>query len=572
MQKTSSSPIWKKYLIRAAGVLLLLVILNVASAYIHTRWDLTAEKRFTLSPSTIQLLKHVHEPIQIQIYLSGKLPAGFRHLAESIRDLLNNFRNYAGPYIQFRFIDPASFPDSARSKLYDSLVARGIHPYNLQVQLSAAEGYSEKLIFPGAIVKNNRQERTIDLLESKMSDNTLASLNNAEALLEYKFANAIYHLQQTHPPLIGYMLGNGEPLDPRVNDALSILSRNYLIDTIPLDRYPYIPQDFKAVVFIKPELPFTTQEKLKVDQYLMHGGKILWFLDDLNASMDSLTNKNSFIAFDKNLHLEDLLFTYGVRINPDLIQDLQCDMIPLVVGSAGNQPQIQLVPWPYFPLLTPTENSPIVKNINPVLGQFVNSLDTVGTPGIRKTILLTSSAYSRITGSPVKVSWNDARIKPDPALFQHPFIPAAVLLEGRFRSMFMNRLDQQTIDSLNRVFPQPIADSSVPTAMIVVSDGDIAMNAISAKEGPLPMGNNAYTHVQYANPQFFANCLEYLTDTSGIMQSRNKTFILRQMNTTRIEQQKNLWQLLNLIIPVAFGVLMGWIFQIFRKKSYFTSI
>mgnify|MGYP002478566742 FL=1 len=572
MQKTSSSPIWKKYLIRAAGVLLLLVILNVASAYIHTRWDLTAEKRFTLSPSTIQLLKHVHEPIQIQIYLSGKLPAGFRHLAESIRDLLNNFRNYAGPYIQFRFIDPASFPDSARSKLYDSLVARGIHPYNLQVQLSAAEGYSEKLIFPGAIVKNNRQERTIDLLESKMSDNTLASLNNAEALLEYKFANAIYHLQQTHPPLIGYMLGNGEPLDPRVNDALSILSRNYLIDTIPLDRYPYIPQDFKAVVFIKPELPFTTQEKLKVDQYLMHGGKILWFLDDLNASMDSLTNKNSFIAFDKNLHLEDLLFTYGVRINPDLIQDLQCDMIPLVVGSAGNQPQIQLVPWPYFPLLTPTENSPIVKNINPVLGHFVNSLDTVGTPGIRKTILLTSSAYSRITGSPVKVSWNDARIKPDPALFQHPFIPAAVLLEGRFRSMFMNRLDQQTIDSLNRVFPQPIADSSVPTAMIVVSDGDIAMNAISAKEGPLPMGNNAYTHVQYANPQFFANCLEYLTDTSGIMQSRNKTFILRQMNTTRIEQQKNLWQLLNLIIPVAFGVLMGWIFQIFRKKSYFTTI
>lgn len=572
MQKTSSSPIWKKYLIRAAGVLLLLVILNVASAYIHTRWDLTAEKRFTLSPSTIQLLKHVHEPIQIQIYLSGKLPAGFRHLAESIRDLLNNFRNYAGPYIQFRFIDPASFPDSARSKLYDSLVARGIHPYNLQVQLSAAEGYSEKLIFPGAIVKNNRQERTIDLLESKMSDNTLASLNNAEALLEYKFANAIYHLQQTHPPLIGYMLGNGEPLDPRVNDALSILSRNYLIDTIPLDRYPYIPQDFKAVVFIKPELPFTTQEKLKIDQYLMHGGKILWFLDDLNASMDSLTNKNSFIAFDKNLHLEDLLFTYGVRINPDLIQDLQCDMIPLVVGSAGNQPQIQLVPWPYSPLLTPTENSPIVKNINPVLGHFVNSLDTVGTPGIRKTILLTSSAYSRITGSPVKVSWNDARIKPDPALFQHPFIPAAVLLEGRFRSMFMNRLDQQTIDSLDRVFPQPIADSSVPTAMILVSDGDIAMNAISAKEGPLPMGNNAYTHVQYANPQFFANCLEYLTDTSGIMQSRNKTFILRQMNTTRIEQQKNLWQLLNLIIPVAFGVLMGWIFQIFRKKSYFTSI
>jgi len=572
MQKTSSSPIWKKYLIRAASVLLLLVILNVASAYIHTRWDLTAEKRFTLSPSTIQLLKHVHEPIQIQIYLSGKLPAGFRHLAESIRDLLNNFRNYAGPYIQFRFIDPASFPDSARSKLYDSLVARGIHPYNLQVQLSAAEGYSEKLIFPGAIVKNNRQERTIDLLESKMSDNTLASLNNAEALLEYKFANAIYHLQQTHPPLIGYMLGNGEPLDPRVNDALSILSRNYLIDTIPLDRYPYIPQDFKAVVFIKPELPFTTQEKLKIDQYLMHGGKILWFLDDLNASMDSLTNKNSFIAFDKNLHLEDLLFTYGVRINPDLIQDLQCDMIPLVVGSAGNQPQIQLVPWPYSPLLTPTENSPIVKNINPVLGQFVNSLDTVGTPGIRKTILLTSSAYSRITGSPVKVSWNDARIKPDPALFQHPFIPAAVLLEGRFRSMFMNRLDQQTIDSLDRVFPQPIADSSVPTAMILVSDGDIAMNAISAKEGPLPMGNNAYTHVQYANPQFFANCLEYLTDTSGIMQSRNKTFILRQMNTTRIEQQKNLWQLLNLIIPVAFGVLMGWIFQIFRKKSYFTSI
>lgn len=553
-------------------VLCVLVGLNVASAYVHTRWDFTAEKRFTLSPATIRLLKHIRQPIQIQIYLGGKLPAGFRHLAESIRDLLNNFRNYAGPLIQYHFIDPAAFPDSVRSKLYDSLIARGIRPYNLQVQLNPAEGYSEKLIFPGAIVKNNRQERAIDLLESKISDNTLASLNNAEALLEYKFANAIYHVQQTHPPLIGYMLGNGEPLDPTVNDALTILSKNYLIDTIPLDRYPYIPQDFKAIVFIKPEKPFSASEKLKIDQYLMHGGKILWFIDDLNASMDSLRDKNSFIAFDKNLHLEDLLFTYGVRINPDLIQDLQCDMIPLVVGNAGNQPQIQLVPWPYFPLLTPTENSPIVKNMNPVLGHFVNSVDTVGTPGIRKTILLTSSAYSRIIGSPVKVSWNDVRIKPDPALFQHPFIPAAVLLEGRFRSMFMNRLDQQTLDSLNRVFPQPIADSSVKTAMIVVSDGDMAMNDVSAKEGPLPMGNNPYTHVQYANPQFFSNCLEYLTDTSGIMQSRNKTFILRLMNTTRIDQEKNLWQILNLLIPIAFGILLGLAFQLFRKKSYFSRI
>ncbi|SFV32877.1 gliding motility-associated ABC transporter substrate-binding protein GldG [Thermoflavifilum thermophilum] len=572
MQKSTSSSVWKKYLGRAFGMLLILSGLNLASVYVHTRWDLTAEKRFTLSPATIRLLKHIHEPIRIQIYLSGKLPAGFRHLSESIRDLLNNFRNYAGSRIQYSFIDPSSFPDSVRSKLYDSLTAKGITPYNLQVQLSAAEGYSEKLIFPGAVLKTGNKERTIDLLESKIADNALASLNNAEALLEYKFANAIYHLQQTHPPLIGYMLGNDEPLDPRINDALTILAKNYLVDTIPLNHYPYIPQDFKAIVFIKPEKPFTTSEKLKIDQYLMHGGKILWFVDDLNASMDSLKDKNSFIAFDKNLHLEDLFFTYGVRINPDLIQDLQCDMIPLVVGHAGNQPQIQLVPWPYFPLLAPTDNSPIVKNMNPVLGHFVNSVDTVGTPGIRKTILLRSSAYSRIVGSPVKVSWNDVRIKPDPALFQHPFIPAAVLLEGRFRSMFMNRLDQQTLDSLNRVFPQPVADSSVPTAMIVVGDGDMAMNEISAREGPLPMGNNAYTHVQYANPQFFANCLEYLTDTSGIMQCRNKTFILRLMNTTRIDQQKNLWQALNFLVPIAFGILIGVAFQMFRKKSYFTGI
>ncbi|MCL6525059.1 MAG: gliding motility-associated ABC transporter substrate-binding protein GldG [Thermoflavifilum sp.] len=563
------STIWKKYLGRAAILLLVLVLLNIASATIHTRWDLTAEKRFTLSPSTIRLLKHLDQPIHIYIYLSGKLPAGFRHLAESVRDLLNNFRNYAGPRIQFSFINPASFPDSVRSQLYDSLVASGIQPYNLQVQLNPAEGYSEKLIFPGALIDNGKKKRAIDLLESKISDDPLASLNNAEALLEYKFAHAIDQVQQTHPPLVGYLIGNGEPLDPRVNDALTILFNNYQVDTIPLNRYPYIPLDFKAVVCIKPYKPFTTSEKLKIDQYLMHGGKILWFLDDLNASMDSLTSKNSFIAFDQNLQLEDLLFSYGVRINPDLIEDLQCDMIPLVVGHVGNQPQIQLVPWPYFPLLTPTDNSVIVKNMNPVLGNFVNSLDTVAAPGIRKTILLTSSAYSRIVGSPVKISWDDARMKPDPALFQHPFIPAAVLLEGRFKSMFRNRLDQLTIDSLNHILPQPIADSSVPTAMIVVSDGDIAMNEVLARQGPLPMGQNAYTHVQYANRDFFANCLEYLTDTTGIMQSRNKTYVLRQMNATQIDQQKTTWQILNLLVPIAFGVLLGLAIQAIRRSMYF---
>jgi gliding motility-associatede transport system auxiliary component len=563
------SKILKKHLLQLGIIVLLLVGINLLAAHFYTRWDLTAEKRFTLSNSTKKILRNLKGTVYVSVYLDGKMPAGFKHLEESTRELLDEFREYGNGHIVYKFIDPSALPsDSDKEQMYDTLVAKGLRPYNLQVQLSASEGYSEKLIFPGALVDYDGKETAIDLLQSQEGQNSLESLNNADALLEYKLADAIYHLQLKNPPLVGYMLGNGELLGPEVNDALQSLSQKYLLDTIDLYNDPYIPQQFQAIVFEKPSKPFTEGEKIKIDQYLMHGGKIIWFIDDLNADMDSLRNKNDFIAFDKGLQLQDMLFNYGVRINPDLMEDLQCDAIPLVVGQQGNQPQIQLVPWPYFPLLTPTGNSPIVKNMDLVLGQFVNTIDTVGSRGIKKTILLTSSAYSRIVPTPVKVSWESVKIKPRPQDFNQPYLIAAVLLEGKFTSLFQNRLDNTTIDSINRVFPQPFTTSGVPSAMIVVSDGDIITNPVSQKDGPLPMGSNEYTHAQYANREFFLNCMEYLTNNTGLMNTRDKTYQLRLMDATLISRQKAEWQILVFVIPALFAFLIGIIFTFVRRRKY----
>lgn len=550
-------------------ILILLVFLNLFARSFHTRWDLTSEKRFSLSPSTIRLLRNLKGTIHIKVYLAGKMPAGFKHLEQSTRDLLEEFQEYSGPHIQFKFIDPsAGTNDNSKSGIFDTLIAKGIKPYNLTVQLSGSEGYSEHLIFPGAILKSERKESAIDLLEGKKETDPLETLNNADALLEYKFADAIYHLNLKTPPLIGYMLGNGELLGPEVNDALESMSQRYLLDTINLLDVPYIPSQFRAVVFEKPAIRFSESEKIRIDQYLMNGGKIIWFVDDLNAEMDSLVNKNDFIAFEKGLNLNDFFFNDGIRINPDLVEDLQCDEIPLVVGNIGKQPQIQLVPWPYFPLLTPTENHPIVRNLSPVLGQFVNSIDTLRGNNIHKTILLSTSKFSRIVPTPAKVSWESVKFRPREQDYNRLSIPTSVLLEGKFHSLFENRLDNSTIDSLNEVFPRKLKWLSNPTAMIVTSDGDIITNPVSQKEGPLPMGTNEYTRAHYANKEFFLNCLEYLTNSSGILESRNKTYKLRLMDPSLIRKNTSFWELINFGIPAILALITGLTFTYFRRKKY----
>ena len=447
----------------------------------------------------------------------------------------------------------------------------GIHPTNVKVQTEAGESQEQRLVYPAALVTYKDRVVPIDFLQGQNMQEGLQSLNNVISLLEYKFANAIQKVTQEKPAVIGYLAGNGEPLSYNVYDLIErTLKPQYGFGFVPIDSVPVIPLEFDAVMIVKPTTAFTDRQKLKLDQYVMHGGKLIWMIDNLYAEMDSLMRTQSdFVAFDRALNIDDQLFRYGVRINRDLVQDLQCDKLPLVVGSYGDRPQPQLVPWPYFPLLSSYTDHPIAKNMNTVLSIFPNSMDTVEAEGIKKTVILASSASSRTLSTPAIVSLNSVQTEADVQTFNQKNIPIAILLEGKFTSLFANRIPSSVADSLGRIYQQPfLATAAMPNKMIVISDADIVANVVTQNEGPLQMGTNQFTKVQYANRDFITNCIEYLTNPSGILAARAKTFVLRLLDPAKIEDQRTTWQIINVGLPVVLILGFALVYQAIRNKKY----
>jgi gliding-associated putative ABC transporter substrate-binding component GldG len=517
------------------------------------------------------MLRQLNSPVDIEVFLKGDYPASFRQLAQSTSELLEEFREYGKQNLHFTFINPGQgMSDSARMKFLGELTAQGIMPFNMKVQQEANDGFAEKLIFPGALVHYKGKTLGVNLLKNQGGQDPLETMNNSEALLEYQFANAISKLEEKEKPLVGYMLGHGESLGAEVYDALSTLQSNYALDTLTLQATPYIPRDFNVILFAKPAAAFSDADKLKIDQYVMNGGKVLWFIDESNASMDSLQQHPEFFAFDRGLNLEDLLFRYGVRINQDLLMDLQSDVIPLVVGNVGNRPQIQPVPFPYFPMLMPTKANPIVKNLDMVLSRFVSSIDTIKNDAVRKTILLTTSPNSRATRLPAQIGWDVVKTQPNPRDYRQHNLPAAVLLEGHFTSLFHHRQNPAAVDALQRASGRPFKETTdTVNKMIVVSDGDLIANAVSRKEGPLQMGINEFNPgFAFANKEFFLNCLEYLSGNAGIMEARNKELTLRLLDSEKVKQEKTKWQIICFLVPVGLVLLFAMVFQFVRQRKF----
>ncbi|PSL49778.1 protein involved in gliding motility GldG [Chitinophaga niastensis] len=561
----------KKYIQRAIAVILVLTGINIAAAHFHGRWDLTSEKRYTLTENTRHMLRTLNSPVEIEVFLKGDYPASFRQLAQATSELLEEFREYGKQNLRFTFISPGQgMTDSARMKFMGELTAQGIMPFNMKVQQEANDGFAEKLIFPGALLHYKGKTIGVNLLKNQGGQDPMQTMNNSEALLEYQFANAIHKLVEDKKPLVGYMLGHGESLGVEVYDALNTLQSNYGLDTLTLQATPYIPHDFDVILFAKPAGAFSDVDKLKIDQYVMNGGKVLWFIDESNASMDSLHQHPDFFAFDRGLNLEDILFRYGVRINQDLIMDMQSDVVPLVVGNVGNRPQIQPVPFPYFPLLMPTKAHPIVKNLDMVLSRFVSSMDTIKNDAIKKTILLTSSRNSRTIRIPAQVSWETVKTQPNPREYRQQFLPAAVLLEGHFTSLFHNRQDPEAVTNLQRASGKRFKDATdTINKMIVVSDGDLIANAVSRKEGPLQMGINEFNPgFAFANKEFFLNCLEYLSGNNGVMEARNKELTLRLLDAEKIKQEKTKWQVICFLVPIGLVLLFAMVFQFVRQRRF----
>ena len=568
MNKFIASKYWWIYL------LILLIGINYFSSLVHFRLDLTQEKRYTLSAPTKKILNNLDDQVSITVFLDGEMPAGFKKLRQTTAEMLQEFREIAKANLQFRFVRPGDASDSSSLSM-DSLLRLGLKPTNVRVQAKEGEGEEQRYLFPGAIVSYQDRIVPVDFLEgaSNAGDITSAlnSLNSAEALLEYKLINGIQKISTDSVPIVGYLLGNGETFSPNVKDLVeNTLRANYGFSFVPIDSVPLIPPVFDALVIVKPTIPFTERQKLKLDQYVMHGGKIIWLIDRLYAELDSLMrSKSDFVAFDRELNLDDLLFKYGVRINPDLVQDLQSDKLPMVVGNVGNQPQMELVPFPYFPLLTPNSNNPVTSNLDQVLSIFPNSIDTVEAPGIKKTILLTSSATGKRLSTPAIVTLNSVRTEEDLKTFTAAHVPVAILLEGKFNSLFSNRIAASTRDSLNNYYQQPfLSESALDNKMLVVSDADIVSNVVTQNEGPLYMGYNQFTRQQFANKNFILNALEYMVNPSGILETRSKDFTLRLLDYKKVEEERFKWQLINIGLPILLILFFGLIYQALRKRKY----
>lgn len=559
-------------------VLLLLIGINWLAANFHGRIDFTNEKRFTLSNSTKTVLKNLDGQVDITVLLTGDIKSEFKKLSNSTKELLENFKNYGGNKIQYRFELPGEgLNDSLKAMVFDSLVAMGLRPTNQQVQVKEGEGKNQRQIFPGAIIKYGDKTVAIDLLQGQVQKNVFnsddlldkQSLNSAEALLEYKFANAIQQLTEKEIPVVAYAYGNGEPPFgyPPVNSIFETLGRNFVVDTVNIHTQAIIDPQYAAVVVVKPVDKFSDDDKFKLDQYVMNGGRLLFFVDQLYAERDSLQN-GELIAYARDINLNDLLFKYGVRINTDLVADKHCDKIPVEVGSIGGQSQKQLLPWPYAPLLQPGSGNPIVKNQADVLGQFANSIDTVEAEGITKTILLSSSANAYTMVTPARIQLNSLQTEESPDKFNKKNIPVAVLLEGKFTSLFANRVSQAQLDTLKNYDHLFLKESKEPGKIIVVGDADIVLNQVSETIGPLPMGVNKYTKIQYANKDFFLNCTEYLANKKNILDARAKDYSLLLLDAKKANDQRSLWQIINIVLPVLIVCLFGFIYQWRRKRKY----
>ena len=560
-------------------VLLVLIGINFIVAGWHYRFDLTKEKRYTLSKATKDLLRNLDDEVSIEVFLKGDFPAGFRKLANSADEFLQLLKDQNSSKLSYTFISPLDeIPGT--NKLYgDSLADIGAVPINLTVQKKAGE--SSNIIFPVALIHYKDRYSLVNLYPGASGRISQEEINSAEALMEYQFIRSLNKLIQTERPILAYEVGHGEPADGRTYDLVESLKTDYEFYTFDLRQQTVIPDNIDVLMIVKPAQPFTEEDKFKLDQYIMNGGKLICFIDNLIAEQDSLSFKPETVAYDRNLNLDDLFFRYGVRINTDLVMDLQCDMIPFIVGGGIENPQYEFLHWNYFPLFEPGNSKVLNKNLGYISGRFVNSIDTVTAAEVKKTILLSSSANSRTISTPALVSLNENKNVPEDEKFRQDAIPVAVLLEGKFTSLFKGRVTQSQIDTLVAHGNEFKSNSTHDAKVIVAADGDLVLNDVVSSMGYLPMGWNKYTYAEYqrqteygklflpvANREFLMNCVEYFVNNESINQTRNKDIVLRLLDSQKIKNQKPSWQFINIGLPILLIILLGYIYQQLRKKKY----
>ena len=553
---------WLQLITMIAGIILVVS----ASSLIQLRWDLTEDKRFTLSKPTLNILKHLNNDIYIQVYLDGEIPIPLKRLKRSVGEILDEFRIASGRKIDFEFINPSAGKDAKqRETLYQSLVNKGLSPVNLQAGDNEG-GSTRKIIFPGMIVNYNGIEVPVNFLNNSTPSYEQNILRSVEGL-EYELIQTIATLSSDSINKVAFIEGQKEISEIETADITMNLAKFFTVDRGTIGGKTGVLDKYAAVVIAGPEKVFSESDKLVLDQYIMNGGKVLWLIDEVAVNSDSLVYGET-VGIYRPLNIEDQLFRYGVRINPAIVQDLECAQIRLMVMNGTSRQQVVPAPWIYYPLLRPSSKHPITRNLNRVKGEFVNYIDTVGLdPAIRKKVLLATSLQSRTISPPVVISLKEADLTPDEKDFNKPNLPVAVLLEGTFPSAFKNRMVGNLTDDKNL----KIKTESKETRMIVISDADIIRNEVKRSglnETPLPLGQDKYTQQIYGNRDFLINCLNWLVDKNGIMELRSRELKLRLLKTKLIKSEKLKWQMINIIGPVLLVILSGLLYSYFRRKKY----
>lgn len=568
MAKTSKHTAWLQSFKRLGiGIIGILIVLLIAQRY-TLRWDLTAEKRYTLTEASASLLKNLKNEVFITVYLEGDdLPAGIKNIRNHTRDLLQDMRRASKGKLSYAFVNINSIKDAkAKEELQKKLVSKGVLPVNLEV--NSETGYSEKLIYPGAIIETDGKELGLTILENQMIFGAQGAMENSLNFLEYKISNVIDKLQRDNVPTIAFLQGHGEVAVHQVGDFVETLSKqNFQVKKVEIGKDPLLDGKTDVLVVAKPTQVFSEEDKFIIDQYVLRGGKILWLLDQVIADMDSFQIVPSIFSIPRDNNLGDLLFRYGVRVNDDLVLDLYCAPVPIVEEIAGN-PTPKLYPWVFYPMVRGDQNIPIVKNLDPVLLKFPSSIDTIRADGIQKTVLLSSSQYSRRQKIPFQISLEGARQKPQPALFNQTDIPMAVLLEGEFKSHYAHRAVQTQRDIIQKENKPILNTAEAPSKMIVVGDGDIIVNETDPNGRTLPLGFYRITRETYANKDFLLNAVEYLVDQAGLIAARNRDISMRILDKAKVQDQKSTWQFITVGLPIPILLLFGWMFNRRRRTKY----
>ncbi len=577
--------------------LISLVIINIISSKLFWRFDLTEEKRYTLSDQTISILENLEEEVTVTVYLEGDLNAGFVRLKKETQEMLDEFKAYAPGNLFYEFVDPYTL-NKDPNKVFSQLAEKGLHPTN--VVINTESGEQNQYLYPGAIVYYKNKTLPVQLLKSERQLHPEVALNKSIEAIEFEFSNTLRKLISEGRPKIAFSDGHGEYNNFQLwdvatgNSDFTDLSNNWAKGlseyyqvfhvtgdtltkkrTIELNRVNILEDStgfidahaldgYDALIMAGPNKPFTDMEVLMIDQFIMKGGRVLFCMDGNDAHMDSLETGRTASAYPYNTKLHDLLFKYGARINSDIVQDINCGPVPVFDGYEGTQPRFQRYPWVYDPLIISQDQHLINTNLDPLKMNFASSIDTIPVPGIKKTVVLQTSPNTHILRTPARISLKTAVRQPRADQFKKGMLSVGVLLEGEFESAWKNRMAGQKFEG-----SEQFVAKSKPTKLLVISDDEFIKNEVTAEKQPYPLSvNKFYGDIYYDNKKFLLNAMNYLMDDTDLIPMRSRKIELRLLDKKEAKEDKEFWQLINLIGPLLIMVLIGFPLVLIRKIKY----